>query len=165
MSRITRILVPTDFSETADAALAYAKELAGRMDASLHLLHVFTDFYTAAAYAPEIYGAVPGSLRETALADADHRLTERLPAADHARFNGTTAIATGLTANAIVEYAVAHEIDLIVIGTHGRGGIAHLLLGSGAERVLRVAPCPVLTVRAAHLDVAQSQQPAAAAAA
>jgi universal stress protein A len=165
MIRITRILVPTDFSETADAALTYAKELAGRVGASLHLLHVFSDFYTAAAFASDVYGAVPSSLRETALADADDRLTERLPDADQVRFGGTTAIATGLIANAIVDYAKAHQIDLIIIGTHGRGGIAHLLLGSVAERVLRVAPCPVLTVRATHVDVARpDDRPATAAA-
>jgi universal stress protein A len=165
MNRITRILVPTDFSDTADAALAYAKELAGRVGASLHLLHVFDDFYTAATFAPEVYGAVPASVRETSLRAAEDHLNERLPEDERAYFNGTTAIATGLTANAIVDYARTHGIDLIVIGTHGRGGIAHLLLGSVAERVLRVAPCPVLTVRATRLEGAGTMEPAAVAAA
>jgi universal stress protein A len=165
MNRITRILVPTDFSDTADAALAYAKELAGRVGASLHLLHVFDDFYTAATFTPEVYGSVPASLRETGLRAADDRLNERLPEEERVYFKGTTAIATGLTANAIVDYAKTHEIDLIVIGTHGRGGIAHLLLGSVAERVLRVAPCPVLTVRAAHVEGVGTKEPAAVAAA
>lgn len=147
MNRITRILVPTDFSDTADAALAYAKELAGRVGASLHLLHVIDDFYAAAAFAADVYGPIPESLRQTGLRAADDRLNERLPEDERTYFNGTTAIATGLTANAIVDYARTHEIDLIVIGTHGRGGIAHLLLGSVAEQVVRTAPCPVLTVR------------------
>src|SRR5262245_58622296 len=68
--RLNRILVPTDFSETADAALDYAKQLATKMGASLHLLHVFTDPYAVAACAPEVYAAVPSEVRERARDEA-----------------------------------------------------------------------------------------------
>jgi nucleotide-binding universal stress UspA family protein len=144
---VTKILVPTDFSESADAALAYAKTLAGCLGASLHLLHVFNDPYGPALYAPEVYVAVPEEARERAIEEARARLAERLDADEETYFRGTRAIVTGLTAKQIVSYAADHGIGLIVMGTHGRRGVAHLLLGSVAEHVVRTAPCPVLTVR------------------
>jgi len=149
---VTSILVPTDFSETADAALAYAKRLAGRLGASIHLLHVFRDPYAPALYAPEVYVPVPEETREKALDEARAMLAERLTPDEQVYFRGTTAVVTGLTAKKIVEYAAEHGIELIVMGTHGRRGVAHLLLGSVAEQVIRTAPCPVLTVRQAVAD-------------
>ena len=146
-STVNKILVPTDFSESADAALAYAKTLAGSLGASLHLLHVFTDPSGPALYMPEVYVPVPAEVRERALENARARLGERLDANEETRFRGTRAIVTGLTAKQIVTYAADHGMTLIVMGTHGRGGVAHLLLGSVAEHVVRTAPCPVLTVR------------------
>jgi universal stress protein A len=153
---LKRILVPTDFSETADTALDYAKQLATKMGASLHLLHVFTDPYAVAACAPEVFAAVPPEARERARDEAHQRLFERLDAGEEQRFRGTRGIVRGLTAPQIVAYAAAQDIDLIVMGTHGRRGVAHLLLGSVAEHVVRTATCPVLTVRADH-GVAQEQ--------
>ena len=147
MARITRILVPTDFSETSDAALRYARTLAETFGASIHLIHAFEDPYAAGALAPEVYGAVPQELRDSALQLANTHLEQRLPPADRERFRGTTAVVMGLPAAAIVKYAKENGVDLIVMGTHGRGGVAHLLLGSVAEKVVRTAPCPVLSVR------------------
>jgi nucleotide-binding universal stress UspA family protein len=147
MTRITRILVPTDFSATADAALRYARRLAEQFAASLHLVHAFEDPFTTAAFASEMYATVPLPLRQQLLQEAQSRLDERLPQADRARFAGTAEVATGSTAKTIVEYAASIGADLIVMGTHGRGGVTHLLLGSVAERVVRTAPCPVLTIR------------------
>ena len=147
MARITRILVPTDFSETSDAALRYARTLADTFGASLHLLHAFEDPYAAGALAPEVYGTVPQELRDSALELANTNLEERLPAADRERYRGATTVVTGAPAAAIVKYATDHGVDLIVMGTHGRSGVAHLLLGSVAEKVVRTAPCPVLSVR------------------
>jgi universal stress protein A len=143
---ITRILVPTDFSETADAAFAYAQTLAAPFGASLHLVHVFSDPYVLSAYAPDVYAEVPAVLREEALRQVDDELKKR------AWKNDTgvpiiTATAIGLTARELVRYATDHAIDLIVMGTHGRHGIARYLLGSVAEHIVRIAPCPVLTVR------------------
>ncbi|HEY1304251.1 MAG TPA: universal stress protein [Vicinamibacterales bacterium] len=146
---VTRILVPTDFSEAADAALAYAKTLATKLDASLHLLHVFRDPCTAIPFVPETYAPPPPDLRERALDDAWDQLHDRLNSRQHTRFAGTRAVVEGLTAIEIVKYARDHGIDLIVMGTHGRRGVAHLFLGSVAEHVVRTAGCPVLTVREA----------------
>lgn len=147
MARFTRIVVPTDFSDTSDSALEYARTLAETFHASLHLVHAFDDPYAAGALAPEVYGAVPAELRESALRAAERHLQERLPADQQQRVRGSTSIVMGAPAAAIVKYAADHGADLIVMGTHGRGGVAHLLLGSVAEKVVRTAPCPVLTVR------------------
>jgi nucleotide-binding universal stress UspA family protein len=143
-----RILVPMDFSPPSDAALEYARNVAARYGASLHLLHVAEDpyraFYTAEVYVPEIEG-----LREEILTDTEQRLKERVRPSDVTEFHATAESVIGSPAGSIVEYAAGRDIDLIVMGTHGRGGMAHLLMGSVAERVVRTAPCPVLTVREA----------------
>jgi nucleotide-binding universal stress UspA family protein len=149
---ISRILVPTDFSDTSDAALAYAKTMAARLGASLHLIHVFQDPYTLGAYAPEVYAPMPPEVRDGALRAAEQRLFERLDATEKRRFRGTTEVVTGLTAKQIVKYATDRGMDLIVMGTHGRSGMAHLLLGSVAEHVVRTSQCPVLTVRDAPVE-------------
>jgi nucleotide-binding universal stress UspA family protein len=141
-----RILVPTDFSAPSDAALECARSVATRFGASLHLLHVAEDpyraMYSAEVYVPEIEG-----LREEILDIALGRLKHRVTPQDVSELHTTTAAVVGTPASSIVEYAEAQDIDLIVMGTHGRGGMSHLLMGSVAERVVRTAPCPVLIVR------------------
>ena len=149
MTGITRILVPTDFSATSDAALVYAKGVAGLFGASLHLVHAFEDPFTTAAFAAEA-GAAPLSLREELRQEFKARLDERLTREERVRFRGSAEIVTGAPTKAIVEYAAAIGADLIVMGTHGRGQVAHALLGSVAERVVRTAPCAVLTLRQAN---------------
>lgn len=151
---VTRILVPTDFSEPSDAALDYAVTLAGKLGASVHLLHVFEDPYlTGGAFAAEMYAPVPADLRETLLNEAKEQLEKRLAQITEERWHATADVYTGPTAKAIADYAKEKSIDLIIMGTHGRGGMAHLLLGSVAERIVRTAPCPVLTVRTATAEV------------
>src|SRR5688572_17457850 len=147
MTTITRILVPVDFSRASDEALAYAKTLAGRFGASLHLVHAFEDPFTSAAFASEMYSTLPLSLRDEMLRDAERRLSERLPEDQKTLFNGTTEILTGTPTKTIIDYSATLGADLIVMGTHGRSGIAHLLLGSVAERVVRLAAAPVFTIR------------------
>ena len=147
MLAIKNVLVATDFSECSDAALTYARALAGTFGARLHVLHV-VEFVGAA----DVMGmggyavAMPISTRSWKLGTSAARpadLGERSP--DPSRQG---PLVTGETpAHAIVEYANAEPIDLIVVGTHGRRGISHLVLGSVAEKVVRMAPCPVLTVR------------------
>ena len=141
-----RILVPTDFSPPSDAALEYARSVAARYGASLHLLHVAEDpyraFYSADVFVPEIEG-----LREEVLSDTEKRLKNQLRPSDVAELHATAESIIGTPAGSIVEYAGGHNVDLIVMGTHGRGGMSHLLMGSVAERVVRTATCPVLTVR------------------
>jgi nucleotide-binding universal stress UspA family protein len=142
---VTRILVPTDFSHTADVALTYAKTLAGQLDASLHLIHVFADPYVVTPF--DVETPMEPELRKRTLEDARACLLKRFDAEEEQRFRGIRAVVTGLAAKQIAKYAADHTIDLIVMGTHGRRGVAHLLLGSVAEHVVRIAPCPVLTVR------------------
>jgi nucleotide-binding universal stress UspA family protein len=141
-----RILVPLDFSAPSDAALEYARTVATRFGASLHLLHAADDpyraLYSAEVYVPEVEG-----LRDEILTDATCRLKDRLQSSDIRELGATVEAVIGTPASSIVEYAEGHDIDLIVMGTHGRGGVSHLLMGSVAERVVRTAPCPVLTVR------------------
>jgi nucleotide-binding universal stress UspA family protein len=138
MILLKQILVATDFSDTADVALAHGRGLAQSFGASLHVLHVTENLFMR---------PVPGDPYVLKAAIARH-LADRVTDDDRAALHAITAIATSDSpAEAIVEYARTHEIDLVVMGTHGRSGMARLLVGSVAERVVRTAPCPVLTVR------------------
>lgn len=144
----TRILVPTDFSEPSDAALQYARMLAREFGASLHLLHVFQPpLHLASVVSTEVYLADAFAIQAELMEQAKNRLAERVTTGDRERYGASAEIVTGQTASTIVKYATERHMDLIVMGTHGRGGMSHVLLGSVAERVVRTAPCPVLTVR------------------
>jgi nucleotide-binding universal stress UspA family protein len=135
---ISRILVPTDFSETADQALDYARQLGGHVGASLHLFHVMQEPLLADGLSGE---ADEPSRHDEAVAETRRGLASRSVGTASAEF------AVGDTATNIVAYASRLGADLIVMGTRGRTGIAHLLLGSVAESVVRTAACPVVTVR------------------
>jgi universal stress protein A len=146
MSNIKRILVPTDFSTTSDLAVDYAIDLAKRYDGSLHLLHVVEDTYLAHAYPDGYFAELPGIYAKLR-AEADQRLRERCARCAVEAVPVTGQIADGRPARVIVETATAMATDLIAMGTQGRSGVAHFIMGSVAERVVRTAPCPVLTVR------------------
>ena len=147
MITLNRILVPTDFSEPSDAALTYGRELAIRFGATLHVLHVAHDLYLQ-TYGGEHFLAMVPEVQRQIENDARRRLDELVLDSDHSGPPTVPAVVTAVsTAMAIVEYARVEDINLIVIGTHGRGALAHLVMGSVAERVVRFAPCPVLTVR------------------
>ena len=148
MIQMKRILLPTDFSDCARAALNYACAFVEQFGSELHLLHVVQDVMLmmpepGSAFAlPQNYlldlktGAeksLAGLLDETWLVDKKVVRATRL----------------GSAFVEIVRYAREHEIDLVIVGTHGRSGLKHVFLGSVAERVVRKAPCPVLTVRPA----------------
>jgi nucleotide-binding universal stress UspA family protein len=139
------ILVATDFSEPSDSALNYGRELAGRFHAMLHVLHVADSVYLQ--YISDANGGCLPDL-QTGIEDAGRSQLEGLiTAGDRAVLRARAVLCTGPSAScAIVDYSSKHAIDLIVMGTHGRGAIGHLLMGSVAERVVRTAPCPVLTV-------------------
>ncbi|MDR3636443.1 MAG: universal stress protein [Isosphaeraceae bacterium] len=146
MIEIRRILAPTDFSGHAAKAVRYACRLAERLDSELHLLHVLSDVVPAGpdpmlapVLPPEYYKETEEQSR-IALA----QLVE--PDWGHPR-GFEAAVRWGGPVEGIVEYAADQEIDLIVIATHGRSGLSHVLLGSVAERIVREAPCPVLTIR------------------
>jgi nucleotide-binding universal stress UspA family protein len=142
MITLKRILVPTDFSECAQQALTYATELAKRFEAELHLLHVVPPPSTA-----YMYGAPLPREALYPIEPAEKELGELIvPGAEHITQIERTVV-TGIPFMEIVQHARKNEIDLIVIGTHGRTGIKHMLMGSVAEKVVRKASCPVLSVR------------------
>ena len=143
---LKNVLVATDFSEASDAALTYGRDLARSYGATLHVLHitesVLVRFSIEApiAYLPEL---------QTQIDDAARRRIDALVTdQDRATIGARAVVITSPgTDEAIVQYAKDHRIDLIVMGTHGRRALSHMLMGSVAERVVRTAPCPVLTVR------------------
>jgi nucleotide-binding universal stress UspA family protein len=142
-----KILVATDFSEPSDAALAYGRELARTFGASLTVLHIVDNILTRAYGTDGVVLADPELQRE--IETSAQRQVDGVLFDEDRKMMG--AVGLVITSNspsaAIVTYAHDASIDLIVMGTHGRGAIAHLLMGSVAERVVRIAPCPVLTVR------------------
>ena len=146
MPTISTILVATDFSEASDAALNYAKSLATAFGATVHVLHVLEDL-AAHAWTTEVYVAALPGVHEEMEKQARGRLDARLAPAEREAFKAQLALRTGSAFVEIVRHARDVKADLLVMGTHGRGAIAHMLLGSVAERVVRKAPCPVLTVR------------------
>jgi nucleotide-binding universal stress UspA family protein len=134
------ILVPTDFSDPSGSALTYARAFGETFGAALHLLHVIDEALFFAWEAPPL-------ARDDIETSARRQLEQLLTDAERQRFNATLVLRTGSPFVEIVRYAREQNIDLIVMGTHGRGPIAHMLIGSVAEKVVRKAPCPVLTVR------------------
>lgn len=146
MPTISTILVATDFSEASDAALNYAKSLATAFGATVHVLHVLEDL-AAHAWTTEVYVAALPGVHEEMEKQARERLDAYLTPAEREAFKAQLALRTGSAFVEIVRHARDVKADLLVMGTHGRGAIAHMLLGSVAERVVRKAPCPVLTVR------------------
>ena len=147
MIALKNILVATDFSEPSDAALNYGKALARNFKATLHVLHIVGNV-SSVVYGAEGYTASIPELQEELEEEARKQLDQLLVDNDAKPLPTRRVLITSNSpASAIVEYAGREHIDLIVTGTHGRGAVAHLLMGSVAERVVRTAPCPVLTVR------------------
>jgi nucleotide-binding universal stress UspA family protein len=147
MIALKRILVPTDFGEAADAALNYARALARNFGASIDVLHVAEDA-SARMFAGEVYIAVPPTLQEDIERQARMELDKRVIDNDQAPVPmRPVVVASNAPALTIVNYAKETRADLIIMGTHGRGPMAHLFMGSVAERVVRLASCPVLVVR------------------
>lgn len=141
-----KILVPIDFSETAETALYYAKELARQFGAELHLLHVCEDPMLLAGWPVLAGGAAPEAGEEAAA--IREQLNNLFSPADRAHLKTEVHVVVGgPTGLAISRYAMEREFELIVMGTHGRGALTRTLLGSVAEKVVRSAPCPVVTIR------------------
>jgi nucleotide-binding universal stress UspA family protein len=145
--KIHRILVPLDFSPPSDYALTYAKALAADFGASLHLLHVIEDRLMTGPWPVEVYlGELP-RVREGLIKDAEARMLECLKSIEKSGIQATGEVVIGGPFQTIVDLGFTAGMDLIVMSTHGRTGITHLLIGSVAERVIRHAQCPVLVVR------------------
>ena len=138
---VNKILVPIDYSLGSNTAMTYAESLAREYDAELHLVHVYE----------QPFAYVDGGFSSAVIPEVTPADLER----EETRFEAVTPqgvrfqrqFIVGLPADELVQYAKEHEIDLVVMGTHGRTGLSRLLMGSVAEAVLRRAPCPVLTIK------------------
>ena len=145
--KIANILFPTDFSDLAQGALPFAREMTGSFQAQLHCLHVVDEAYQYwSAMGPESIPVGPP------IDDMIDLATSRMAKFREEHLDGldrppTTHVASGRPFSEIIAYVRAQEIDLIVMATHGRGAFASMLLGSTTEKVVRKAPCAVLTIR------------------
>ena len=146
MVSIKKILCPTDLSAASRPALAMACEWAKRFGAELHLLHVVAEFTSTYPYLGPPFNEVT-SWEATIRQQAESELAIWPLPEGFETLKVVRELRSGSPIERIVEYANAPRIDLIVMGTHGRSGISHLLLGSVAENVVRRAACSVLTVR------------------
>lgn len=142
MDTLQRILVATDFSEHSDKAVRYGAAMAKKLEAELHLLHVVQP--TPVMYEEGMY--FPTDADEQLEAAAQQQL-QTLEVAGSEGVAIVRQVVRGAPFVEILRYAKDQSVNLIVVGTHGRGAIAHILLGSVAERVVRKAACPVLVVR------------------
>jgi nucleotide-binding universal stress UspA family protein len=142
---LKNILVATDFSEPSTVAMAYGRNFARSYGATLHVLHVVED--VTMRYSPEIAFAIPDLQKDFEKASR-RDLDALITADDKQTLKVIPVVETHLSvAGGIADYARANAIDLIIVGTHGRGAVKQFLMGSVAERVVRTAPCPVLAVR------------------
>jgi nucleotide-binding universal stress UspA family protein len=146
MIKLDKVLVATDFSQPSETALEYGRTFARTFGATLHVIHVVENVFlrtAAGEFGVSEAGVVMQSLEEAARKQLEATVKED----DRRELNARTAV---LNANSaalgIVSYAKEQGAAMIIIGTHGRGALSKLLMGSVAERVVRTAPCPVLTV-------------------
>jgi universal stress protein A len=146
-----KILVPLDFSEFTDEIVSVAVQLAHKFGSTLHLLHVIPnmDYFTPyeSFLSAESLVKIQRDIEKEVEKDMD-AITKKITDVPVKK-----AVHTGVAFVEIVDHVRAEKIDLVVMGTHGRGGLEHILLGSVAEKVVRRAPCPVLTIRPASRKV------------
>jgi nucleotide-binding universal stress UspA family protein len=147
MIALKHILVATDFGPESESAVHYGRALAHRFEAELHVLHVTEDLFAQAMDGYALAGVSP-AVQEEIACTVRKRTEDLLTEVDRRELRGVAAtVSSNDPARAIVAYARDHDIDLIVLGTHGRGALAQLMMGNVAEHVVRTAPCPVLTVK------------------
>ena len=139
-----RFLVPIDFSEYAHQALEYAIGLASKLEARVTLLHVIQILPLGGV---DMGMPLPYTYLQDLEAESTSSMRACLERVTAAGLEGEMVIVHGVPFQEIIETAKKHQVDLIVMGTHGRTGFHYLLLGSVAEKVVRLAPCPVLVVR------------------
>jgi nucleotide-binding universal stress UspA family protein len=155
------ILVATDFGPASAAALTYGRELASNFGAQLLVTHVVGNMLTRPYAGGDGVSFVDPALQLELEVDAHRQLEAVISAEDRKERRARGIIlASNAPALAIVECAEEEGVDLIVLGTHGRGAVAHLLVGSVAERVVRTASCPVLTVRHPEHEFVVAEPPA-----
>ena len=140
MIELKHIMVPIDFSLTSELALRYAKEFGVAFGAKLHLVHVNDD--------PTLFAPTTSEkFRQEAAEKSNGALRELLTTGQVHDVKHVLVTRFGSAATTLLDYAVEQDIDMIIMGSHGRTALANILLGSVAEHVFRHAPCPVLTVK------------------
>jgi nucleotide-binding universal stress UspA family protein len=144
---IASILAPTDFSHHALGAVRYACGLAERFEATLHLLHILPDVIVPVGPDPALISSVPPEYYAETEAQSREALAKIVQPDWPQPPRVVHQVGWGDPVEGIVRYAEEQAIGLIVLATHGRTGLSHVLLGSVAERIVREAPCPVLTIR------------------
>ena len=149
MIEIHKIMAPADFSAHSEEAVRYACGLAERLGAELHLLHILSDVLPGGPD-PLLMPVMPPEYYSESEDRAEQSLCRLLDPKWGTPRAVVTEVRWGSPVESIVSYAADHRVDLIVIATHGRTGLSHVLLGSVAERIVREAPCPVLTIRDHH---------------
>ena len=148
MIKLKKVLVPTDFSESARHALTYGISFAREYEAELTLLHVVENL--TVGYASDLF---PVPMAEVFQEISGYARTELAKLGEEARAKNVTVgevVVQGKPSAEIMRFARETEVDMIVLGTHGKGMLDQALFGSTTERVVRRAPCPVLTVRLAE---------------
>jgi len=151
MIRLAKLLVPTDFSEDSEQAARYAVELAKRFQAEIHCVHV-VDIPADLLSTSDYYMTGPSEGFLDQIREESKKNLEAFAKKNLAGVGVRTAFLEGSPFVEIIRYARNQEIDLVVIATHGRTGLKHVLFGSVAEKVVRKAPCPVLVVKRKERD-------------
>jgi nucleotide-binding universal stress UspA family protein len=145
MIRLNNIVVSTDFGEAAESALAYGRELARTFGGTLHVFHAADNVMTR--FPMDVPFAGMAELQTDLEDAAKEKINALLTDEDRVMLGAKAVVWTSLSpATAIVDFAREVRADIVLVGTHGRGAVGHFFLGSVAERVVRTAPCPVLTV-------------------
>jgi nucleotide-binding universal stress UspA family protein len=146
MFKITKILYPTDFSEASLEARKYAISLAKSTQAKLILMHVVNQkLYSEGLSLARV--SAPESLGKELADEASRQLKMLIPAEDRQGLDWEMTIRSGNPSQEVIRYAKENSVDMIVIGTAGRSGVEHMMFGSVAEKVVRGAHCPVLSVK------------------
>jgi len=148
MFKIDSILVPMDFSRHSENALEHAIHLAGKLDAEIQLLHCYCeDMFSMIAYGPDHAPSIPADFEEQVKHAAGEKLSSYRDKVAQSGIEVGSHLSKLVPSDGIVRTAGELGSDMIVMGTHGLTGLSHVLLGSVAERTIRHAPCPVLTVK------------------
>ena len=151
MIKLKKILFPTDFSESSLEALRYALSFAKEYGARLVVMHVINEkVFAEGAALPRVISIE--ELAEEMEAEAKKQLKTLIPSEDGEGIERENVILRGNPFLEIIRYAKEEDIALIIAGTHGRSGFEHIIFGSTAEKVVRKAPCPVLSVKPAQRE-------------
>jgi universal stress protein A len=144
---IRNILVPTDFSAASQEAVRYAYDLAAGLGATLHVVHVLENPFAPGAFM-EMYSPPPAEYFTDLERQAEDKLRACLTESERQASRAVLTTRLGVPSAEILDRLEEEpKIDLVVMATHGRGGVARLVMGSVADKIIRAAPCPMLTLR------------------